>query len=39
MLEEILKYDRDKNKNLEKVFLVIFTKRAFDEFEEVFRKL
>ncbi len=39
MLNEIIKFDKEKNKNIEKSFFVLFTKRAYDEFEEVFRKL
>lgn len=39
MFDEILKFDREKNSFIEKVFLVLFTKKAFDEFEEIFRKL
>lgn len=39
MFDEILKFDREKNSFIEKVFLVLFTKKAFDEFEEILRKL
>lgn len=39
MFDEIIKFDMEKNTFIERVFLVLFTKKAFDEFEKVFRKV
>ncbi len=39
MFDEILKFNKEKNKGIEKIYLVLFTNKALQEFEEVFRKL
>lgn len=39
MFDEIIKFDKEKNNNVERVFIILYSKKAFDEFEKVFRKV
>lgn len=39
MFDEIIEFDKEKNNNIERVIIVLYSKKAFDEFEKVFRKV